>query len=315
MSHVKIMRTLYLCHPAALDHQTPLGHPERADRIRVIERALEQERFAPLVREQAPMAGIEAVERAHPRTYIETIRDAAPREGLVRIDADTVMSPGTYEAALRGAGGAVEAVDEVMTGHVANAFVAMRPPGHHAERTRAMGFCFFNNAAVAARHAQARHGAERVAIVDWDVHHGNGTQDIVWRDSSIMYCSTHEMPLYPGTGALSESGEHNNIVNAPLSSGTGSDDFRDAFETVILPRIDRFGSDLIVISAGFDAHWRDPLAGLNLTEADFAWATRRLMDLADGRCGGRIVSLLEGGYDLEALSKSVAAHVDALMGH
>jgi acetoin utilization deacetylase AcuC-like enzyme len=309
------MRTLYLGHPAALDHHTPPGHPERADRLRAIERALEQERFSTLVREHAPTAEAEALERAHPRAYIDALRDAAPREGLVRIDDDTVMSPGTYEAALRGAGGAVQAVDEVMAGKVSNAFVAMRPPGHHAERVRAMGFCFFNNAAVAARHAQARYGAERVAIVDWDVHHGNGTQDIFWRDASVMYASTHEMPLYPGTGALSDRGEHDNIVNAPLSAGEGSDTFRDAFETAILPRLERFGPDLIVISAGFDAHWRDPLADLNLTEADFAWATKRLMDLADRRCGSRIVSLLEGGYDLEGLSKSVAAHVDALMGH
>jgi acetoin utilization deacetylase AcuC-like enzyme len=309
------MTTLFLGHPAALDHKTPLGHPERPDRIRAIERALEQERFATLVREQAPMAEIEAVARAHPQVYIESIRDMAPREGLVRIDEDTVMSPGTYEAALRGAGGAVQAVDEVMTGQVSNAFVAMRPPGHHAERTRAMGFCFFNNAAVAARHAQARYGAERVAIIDWDVHHGNGTQDIFWRDGTVLYCSTHESPLYPGTGALSERGEFDTIVNAPLSSGDGSDAFRDAFLSVILPRIEAFGPDLVVVSAGFDAHWRDPLAGLKLTEADFSWATKKLMDLADRRCNGRVVSVLEGGYDLEALATSAAAHVDALMGH
>jgi acetoin utilization deacetylase AcuC-like enzyme len=225
------------------------------------------------------------------------------------------MSPGTYEAALRGAGGAVLAVDEVMSGHVQNAFVAMRPPGHHAERTRAMGFCFFNNAAVAARHAQAKHGAERVAIIDWDVHHGNGTQDIFWRDPSVLYASTHEMPLYPGTGALSERGEFDTIVNAPLSSGDGSDVFREAFETAILPRVDGFGPDLIVISAGFDAHWRDPLASLNLSEADFAWATKRLMEIAERRCSGRIVSVLEGGYDLEGLARSAATHVDALLGH
>lgn len=309
------MTTLYLSHPAALDHQTPLGHPERADRIRAIERVLEQERFAGLVREQAPMADVEVVARAHPRFFVETIRDTAPREGLVRIDADTVMSPGTYEAALRGAGGAVQAVDEVMSGQVSNAFVAMRPPGHHAERTRAMGFCFFNNAAVAARHAQAAHGAERVAILDWDVHHGNGTQDIFWHDSSVMYASTHEMPLYPGTGAVSERGEHDTIVNAPLSAGDGGERFREALETTILPRIRTFRPDLVIISAGFDAHWRDPLASLNLTETDFAWATKNLMDLADRHCGGRLVSMLEGGYDLEGLSKSVAAHVDALMGH
>ena len=249
-----------------------------------------------------------------PEPYILRLREISPREGVVRIDEDTVMSPGTYEAALRGAGGAVLAVDEVMSGRATNAFVAMRPPGHHAERVRAMGFCFFNNAAIAARHAQAKHGAERVAIFDWDVHHGNGTQDIFWSDASVLYCSTHEAPLYPGTGAISERGEHGTIVNAPLRAGDGSEAFREAVDTVILPRIDAFSPDLIVISAGFDAHWRDPLAGLNLTESDFAWATQKLMDLAERHCGRRIVSVLEGGYDLEGLSKSVAFHLDALMG-
>jgi acetoin utilization deacetylase AcuC-like enzyme len=308
------MTTLYLGHPAALDHQMPLGHPERPDRIRAIERALEHERFATLVREQAPLGDFDRVALAHPEAYIAQLQSAAPREGMVRIDEDTVMSPGTLEAALRGAGGAVRAVDEVMLGHVANAFVAMRPPGHHAERVRAMGFCFFNNAAIAARHAQQRYGAERVAIMDWDVHHGNGTQDIFWSDPSVLYASTHEMPLYPGTGALSERGEHDTIVNAPLAAGDGGEVFREAFEAAVLPRIDAFQPDLIVISAGFDAHWRDPLASLNLTEADFAWATKRLMDLADRHAGGRVVSLLEGGYDLEGLAKSTAAHVNALMG-
>jgi acetoin utilization deacetylase AcuC-like enzyme len=307
------MTTLYLGHPAALDHQMPLGHPERPDRIRAIERALEHERFATLVREQAPLGDFDRVALAHPEAYIAQLQSAAPREGMVRIDEDTVMSPGTLEAALRGAGGAVRAVDEVMLGHVANAFVAMRPPGHHAERVRAMGFCFFNNAAIAARHAQQRYGAERVAIMDWDVHHGNGTQDIFWSDPSVLYASTHEMPLYPGTGALSERGEHDTIVNAPLAAGDGGEVFREAFEAAVLPRIDAFQPDLIVISAGFDAHWRDPLASLNLTEADFAWATQRLMDLADRHAGGRVVSLLEGGYDLEGLAKSTAAHVNALL--
>src|SRR5215212_10307224 len=251
------MTTLYLCHPAALDHRTPPGHPERPDRVRAIERILEQERFAALVREQAPEAAIEAILRAHPEAYVDAIRKSQPQEGSVHIDADTVMSPGTYEAVIRGAGGAVQAVDEVMEGKVANAFVAMRPPGHHAERTRAMGFCFFNNAAIAARHAQVRHGAERVAIIDWDVHHGNGTQDIFWRDPSVLYASTHEMPLYPGTGALSERGDFDTIVNAPLNSGDGGDIFREALETAILPRIEAFRPDLVLVSAGFDAHWRD----------------------------------------------------------
>lgn len=308
------MSTLYITHPAALAHQTPLGHPERPERIRAINGVLEKERFASLIREQAPMAEIGMLTLAHPEHHVIAIRDIAPREGMVRIDEDTVMSPGTYEAALRSAGGAVLAVDEVMTGTARNAFVAMRPPGHHAERTRAMGFCFFNNAAIAARHAQRRHGAERVAILDWDVHHGNGTQDIFWRDPTVLYCSTHESPLYPGTGAASEQGEHGTIVNVPLATGSDGAVFREALEAIVLPRIATFAPDLIVVSAGFDAHWRDPLAGLNFTETDFAWATRKMMDLADSFCGGRLVSVLEGGYDLEGLSKSTAAHIDALMG-
>ncbi|WP_029029486.1 histone deacetylase family protein [Salinarimonas rosea] len=308
------MPTLYLCHPAALDHETPLGHPERPDRIRVVERALEDERFMTLVREQAPCAEHETIALVHPRRYVDALVQASPREGLVAIDSDTVLSPGTLEAALRSAGAAVQAVDEVMAGTVTNAFAAMRPPGHHAERAQAMGFCFFNNAAIAARRAQAQHGAERVAIIDWDVHHGNGTQDIFWEDGSVLYASTHEMPLYPGTGALSERGEHDTIVNAPLSAGDGSDVFREALETRVLPRIDAFRPDLIVISAGFDAHWRDPLGNVMLTEADFQWATLKLMDIAERHAKGRVVSLLEGGYDLEGLARSVAAHVQALMG-
>jgi acetoin utilization deacetylase AcuC-like enzyme len=303
-----------LSHPATLDHLTPAGHPERPDRIRAIDRALEDETFSGLVREQAPRATLETVSLAHPMAYVEAIAAASPRDGLVRIDADTTMSPGTLEAVLRGVGAAVQAVDEVMTGKVRNAFCAMRPPGHHAERTTAMGFCLFNNAAVAARHAQKAHGAERVAIVDWDVHHGNGTQDIFWSDPSVLYASTHQMPLYPGTGAATERGEHDTIVNAPLRPGAGGEQFRAAFESVVLPRVDVFGPDLIVISAGFDAHWRDPLANLQLKEEDFAWATQQLMGIADRRCGRRVISVLEGGYDLEGLARSVAAHVRTLMG-
>jgi len=307
------MPTLFLSHPAALDHHVPMGHPERPDRIRAVERALEDECFSGLVREQALRAEPETIALTHSEPYIQAIIEAAPREGFVRIDDDTSMSPGTLEAALRAVGAAAQAVDEVMAGKVRNAFSAMRPPGHHAERAQAMGFCFFNNVAIAARHAQKAHGAERVAIVDWDVHHGNGTQDIFWSDPSVLYGSTHEMPLYPGTGATSERGEHDTIVNAPLRAGDGGERFREAFETVILPRVEAFRPDLILISAGFDAHWRDPVANLQLTEADFAWATRKLMDIAERRCGGRVVSLLEGGYDLEGLARSVAAHVKALM--
>jgi acetoin utilization deacetylase AcuC-like enzyme len=290
-----------------------MGHPERPDRIRAIERALEHEKFQGLAREQAPMASLEMIALAHPLDYVEQVREAAPKEGMVRLDADTTMSPGTFEAVMRAAGGAVQAVDEVMTGKIANAFVATRPPGHHAETATPMGFCLFNNAAIAARHAQKQHGAERVAIVDFDVHHGNGSQDIFWSDPTVMYCSTHQMPLYPGTGAVSERGARNTIVNAPLRPGDGGEQFREAIETSILPRLESFGPDLIIISAGFDAHMRDPLANLNFAEADYTWVTQKLMDVADRHANGRIVSLLEGGYDLEALAKSVAAHVTALM--
>jgi acetoin utilization deacetylase AcuC-like enzyme len=289
------------------------GHPERPERMRAIERALEQEAFHLLAREEAPAVVREALARAHPEAYVAAIERTAPSKGLARLDADTMMSPGTWAAAMHAAGGATFAVDEVMRGRAANAFVATRPPGHHAERATPMGFCFFNNAAVAARHARAAHGAERVAVVDFDVHHGNGTQDIFWDDASLMYASTHQMPLYPGTGARSERGEHDQIVNAPLRAGDGGEAFRDAFEAAILPRVEAFRPDLLVVSAGFDAHRLDPLGGLNLVEADFAWVTRRLMALAQKHCGGRIVSVLEGGYDLEGLGRSVAAHVAALM--
>jgi acetoin utilization deacetylase AcuC-like enzyme len=307
------MTTLLLSHPACLDHLTPMGHPERPDRLRAIERALEHERFQALAREQAPMASLETIALAHPMDYVEQVRDASPKEGMVRIDADTTMSPGTLEAVLRAAGGAVQAVEEVFAKNVSNAFVATRPPGHHAETATPMGFCLFNNAAIAARHAQKQHGAERVAIIDFDVHHGNGSQDIFWNDASVMYCSTHQMPLYPGTGALNERGARNTIVNAPLRPGDGGDQFREAMETAILPRLESFGPDLVIISAGFDAHMRDPLANLNFLEPDYAWVTQKLMELADRHAEGRVVSLLEGGYDLEGLAKSVAAHVTALM--
>jgi acetoin utilization deacetylase AcuC-like enzyme len=308
------MTTLLVTHPAGLNHLTPSGHPERPDRLRAIDKALEAERFHMLVREQAPMAEMELVTLCHPVDLVEEIRRANPSEGMVRLDADTSMSPGTFEAVLRAVGGAAMAADEVMAGRVQNAFCAMRPPGHHAETARPMGFCFFNTAAITARHVQQKYGVERVAVVDFDVHHGNGTQEIFWSDPTVLYCSTHQMPLYPGTGATTERGEHNTIVNVPLRAGDGGEKFREAFETVILPRLSTFAPDFIVISAGFDAHMRDPLANLNLLEPDYAWVTQKIMKVADVSANGRIVSVLEGGYDLQGLARSAAAHVGALMG-
>ena len=307
------MPTLFITHPACLNHLMPPGHPERPDRLRAIERVFESERFQDLVRAEAPTAEFETIELCHPMDYVTALRDASPSSGLVQIDADTSMSPGSFEAALRAAGGGIYAVDEVMAGRVANAFVATRPPGHHTETARPMGFCLFNNAAISARHAQKRYGIDRAAVVDFDVHHGNGSQDIFWSDKTVMYCSTHQMPLYPGTGARSERGAHDTVVNAPLSPGDGGAKFREAFESLILPRLRDFRPELIVISAGFDAHQRDPLANLNLVEADFLWATQKVMEVAQASANGRVVSMLEGGYDLEGLSNSAAAHVSALM--
>ncbi|MEH2482263.1 acetoin utilization deacetylase AcuC-like enzyme [Nitrobacteraceae bacterium AZCC 2146] len=306
--------TLLLTHPACLDHATPPGHPERSDRLRAVAQVLGEERFKALVRGEAPEGSLDVVGLCHDGHYIDELRHVAPSSGLVYLDGDTSMSPGTWEAVMRGVGGAVAATDAVMKGSTTNAFVATRPPGHHAEINKPMGFCFFDNAAIAARHAQRTYGIARAAVVDFDVHHGNGTQDIFWADPTVMYCSTHQMPLFPGTGAAGERGEHDTIVNAPLADGDGGTKFRSAFENVILPQLQKFSPELIILSAGFDAHRRDPLASLNLDAEDFGWVTRKLMDVADKSAGGRIVSVLEGGYDLQGLKESVAAHVTALMG-
>ncbi|WP_020186071.1 histone deacetylase family protein [Methylopila sp. 73B] len=306
------MSTLYVSHPAFADHLTPPGHPERPERMRAVEQALEAETFQALARIEAPLAEAAVATLAHPEAFVEALDRIRPREGSVRIDGDTVMSVGTWEALLRGLGAVTHAVDEVMGGRAQNAFCGIRPPGHHAEQTTAMGFCFFNFVVCAARHAQKKFGAQKVAIVDFDVHHGNGTQAIVWDDPSIMYASTHQMPLFPGTGARSETGV-GNIVNCPMRAGDGGDKFREAFDDAIIPSLKTFSPDLIVISAGFDAHKRDPLGGLWLVEEDYSWMTKRLMEVADSHAGGRVVSVLEGGYDLQGLGQSTAAHVRALM--
>ncbi|WP_152044982.1 histone deacetylase family protein [Aureimonas psammosilenae] len=306
------MTTRLYHHPIFAEHLTGLGHPERPDRMGAVEKALSDERFDRLERVLAPEATIEAVYRAHPEQHVRRIAKAAPPSGTVRIEADTVMSPKSFSAAFHAVGAACAGVDDVVEGRADNVFVASRPPGHHATRETAMGFCLFNAAAIAARHAQEVHGLERVAIVDWDVHHGNGTQDIFWTDPSVLYASTHEMPLYPGTGERSETGA-GNIVNAPLLAGDGGEAFRAAFRDVVIPALDTFRPDLVIVSAGFDAHHLDPLAHLQLEEGDFDWATGQLLAIADRHARGRLVSLLEGGYDLLGLERSAAAHVARLM--
>src|ERR1700751_1019705 len=282
------MTTLLLTHSACLDHATPPGHPERPDRLRAVAQVLGEDRFKNLVRGEAPAGSLDLVTLCHNEDYVDELRQIAPSSGLIYLDGDTSMSPGTWEAVMRGVGGAVTATDAVMSGAHNTAFVAVPPPGHHAEKATPMGFCFFDNAAIAARHAQRKYGIGRAAVIDFDVHHGNGTQDIFWADKSVMYCSTHQMPLFPGTGASGERGEHDTIVNAPLAAEDGGAKFRSAFENLILPQLTKFSPELIIISAGFDAHYRDPLASLNLRAEDFGWVTRKLLDGAGSSAEGPI---------------------------
>jgi acetoin utilization deacetylase AcuC-like enzyme len=308
------MATLLISHPSFLEHDTGPYHPERPDRLRAILGALEDPAFDALVRLAAPAASMEEMTRVHPQDYVEAILGIQPAPGEhVHVDGDTVMSQGSAEAIQRAAGAVVAGVDAVMEGKVRTAFAAVRPPGHHAAPDVPGGFCLINNAAVGARHAQAKYGVERVAIVDFDVHHGQGTQAVVEPDPSLFYASTHQYPLYPGTGSPRETGTDNNVVNVPLSAGSGSAEFRAAWSERILPLLDDFAPELVIVSAGFDAHRADPLAQLEVETEDFVWLTEELLAIADRHAQGRLVSVLEGGYDLNALAESVATHVQSLM--
>lgn len=307
------MTTLLYTHASFGAHETPPGHVEHPGRYAAVEEALRAETFSGLERRSPPRATPEQIERVHPETFRRMVEDNVPSAGLAQFDADTFAGPSSFDAALRAAGGACAAVDALYGGEAANAFVAARPPGHHAEPERAMGFCLFNGAAIAALHARAAHGAKRVAVVDFDVHHGNGTEAAFWHNENAFYASSHEWPQYPGTGRRTDQGAFDNIANAPLASGEGAATFRRAWGEHLLPALSDFAPELIVISAGFDAHRADPLGGLQLTEDDFAWVTREIAGVARDKASGRVVSILEGGYDLPALAASAAVHVKALM--
>ncbi|WP_170396735.1 histone deacetylase family protein [Ruegeria arenilitoris] len=304
------MKTALLTHADCLEHVTPDGHPERVARLEHILHALES---LDLNRVTAPLAADDDLLRIHPESYIRDVRKMCPAEGFAQIDGDTFMSPGSVDAAYRAAGAVVRAVDMVLGGEAQNAFCAIRPPGHHAETDTAMGFCLFGNAALAAKHALDHHGLNRVAVVDFDVHHGNGTQDLLWDEKRALVITSQQMPLWPGSGRPDETGAFETILNIPLSPGSGGAEMRAAYETQAFPRLRAFKPDLIIISAGFDAHQDDPLANLNWSTGDFAWVTAELCKIADELCGGRIVSTLEGGYDLNALAQATRAHVEELM--
>ena len=307
------MTQLYT-HACLLDHDTGPHHPERPDRLKAVFRALEAPAFADLDRLDAPAATREQIERVHPPAQVDAVLQSIPQTGLANIDADTVVSAASGIAAFHAAGALCAAIDAVVARATPNAFCAVRPPGHHAEPSRAMGFCLFNNVAVGAMQARAVHGLERVAVIDVDVHHGNGTQAFAWDDPNFFYASTHQMPLYPGSGRVAEKGI-GNIVNVPLQPGADGEAFRAAISEAVIPALRLFAPEVVMISAGFDAHARDPLANLNLVAEDYAWVTRELMAVAEEVAEGRVVSCLEGGYDLDALAESAASHVLALMGH
>jgi len=305
------VRTLYYSHPDFLFHNTGPGHPECAERLRSIEKALAAPEFSNLIRLSPPLGSEQQIRLIHPQLHLDTLLEAMPEQGEYYLDHDIVLSPGSKQAAFRAVGAVCDAVDRVLTGTADNAFCALRPPGHHAEPQLAMGFCLFNNIAIAAEYARRQHQLERIAIVDFDVHHGNGTQAAFYRQPNVLYASSHEMPHYPGTGHPSETGV-GNIINVPLAAGDSGIEFRQKYSNIILPALKKFRPELVLISAGFDAHKDDPLASIGLVEDDFKWLTEQLMAIADSCCNGRIVSALEGGYNLKALAASVAVHVKSL---
>jgi len=306
------MATLFITHPDCIAHDPGTGHPESPQRLLAVVKAMEEPQFRTLIRREAPLGRKSDAARVHGERFVEAVLASVPESGRAALDADTILSRKSGEAALRAIGAITSAVDAVVAGEASNAFCAVRPPGHHAEPDRPMGFCLFNSVAIAARHAQAVSRLGRVAIVDFDVHHGNGTQAVAESDPTLFFASSHQFPLYPGTGAADETGV-GNVLNMPLPAGTTGASFRRVYETKILPALDAFAPELVLVSAGFDAHRADPLAGLELEESDFGWVTSRLLEAAQRHAQGRLVSILEGGYDLKALAGSAAAHVEALM--
>jgi len=304
------LTTALITHPSGLEHVTPPGHPEQVARLEYIMNALKG--HDGLLRIKAPMGSEEDITRCHPASYITDLRSASPDAGFRQLDADTHMSPGSIEAAFRAVGGITTAVDTVMQGKAANAFVAMRPPGHHAETSTPMGFCLFGTVAIGAKYALEHHGLSRVAVVDFDVHHGNGTQDLLWNEARALTITSQQMPLWPGSGERTDRGGHDNVLNLPIAPGGTGAEMRSLYEAEVFPRLRAFKPDMIFISAGFDAHQDDPLAALNWSTADFRWLTDQLCAVAAEICEGRVVSSLEGGYDLDALAASVATHVTGL---
>jgi acetoin utilization deacetylase AcuC-like enzyme len=308
------MTTLIYTHSDCLDHRPGQGHPESPARLLAVVEALKSPEFEAAQWREAPLGSREQVLLVHDEAYLDFVESTSPRQGLRALDSgDTVMSPGTLRAVLRCVGAACAGVDAVVGAEASNVFCATRPCGHHAESNRAMGFCVYNQAAIAALYAREQHGLRRIAVVDFDVHHGNGTQHTFWDDADLFYGSSHQWPFYPGTGARVEQGVAGNIVNVPLARGADSATFRVRMEDELLPALREFAPELLVVSAGFDAHEKDPLGGLSFSDDDFRWITRELMAVADDTAGGRVVSILEGGYSLEGLASGAAAHLRALM--